>query len=83
VLQRLYDKNRSSDGGSGGFEEKMVLNTESTPLLARLSDDDHRIGAPDDNNFEYGLDCILDHAERLIEQASAKAAPAQRRKTVH
>jgi AcrR family transcriptional regulator len=83
VLQRLYDKNRSSDGGSGGFEEKMVLNTESTPLLARLSGDDHRIGAPDDNNFEYGLDCILDHAERLIEQASAKAAPAQRRKTVH
>lgn len=77
VLQRLYDKNRSSDG----FEERMVLDTENTPLLARLTDDDHRIGAPDDKNFEYGLDCILDHAERLIEQASTKAAPAQRRKT--
>ena len=77
VLQRLYDKNRSSDG----FEERMVLDTENTPLLARLTDDDHRIGAPDDRNFEYGLDCILDHAERLIEQASTKAAPAQRRKT--
>jgi hypothetical protein len=76
VLQRLYDKNRSSDG----FEERMVLDTENTPLLARLTDDDHRIGAPDDKNFEYGLDCILDHAERLIEQASTKAA-AQRRKT--
>jgi AcrR family transcriptional regulator len=81
VLQRLYDKNRSSDGGSGGFEEKMVLAPETTPLLARLSDESHRIGAPDDKNFEYGLDCILDHAERLIEQASTKAAPAQRRKT--
>jgi AcrR family transcriptional regulator len=78
VLQRLYDKNRSSDGGSGGFEEKMVLEPETTPLLARLSDESHRIGAPDDKNFEYGLDCILDHAERLIEQASA---PAQHRKT--
>jgi AcrR family transcriptional regulator len=80
VLQRLYDKNRSSDGGSGGFEEKMVLEPETTPLLARLSDESHRIGAPDDKNFEYGLDCILDHAERLIEHASTKAAPAQRRK---
>ncbi|MBB5167711.1 TetR family transcriptional regulator [Mycobacterium sp. AZCC_0083] len=80
VLQRLYDKNRSSDGGSGGFEEKMVLAPETTPLLARLSDESHRIGAPDDKNFEYGLDCILDHAERLIEQASTKAAPSQRRK---
>jgi AcrR family transcriptional regulator len=80
VLQRLYDKNRSSDGGSGGFEEKMVLEPETTPLLARLSDESHRIGAPDDKNFEYGLDCILDHAERLIEYASTKAAPAQRRK---
>jgi hypothetical protein len=77
VLQRLYDKNRSSDG----FEERMALDTENTPLLARLSDDDHRIGAPDDKNFEYGLDSILDHAERLIEQASTKAAPPQRRKT--
>jgi AcrR family transcriptional regulator len=76
VLQRLYDKNRSFDGGSGGFEEKMVLEPETTPLLARLSDESHRIGAPDDKNFEYGLDCILDHAERLIEQTSAKAAQA-------
>jgi AcrR family transcriptional regulator len=81
VLQRLYEKNKSADGGPGGFDEKMVLEPETTPLLARLSDESHRIGAPDDSNFEYGLDCILDHAERLIDQASAKAAPAQRRET--
>jgi AcrR family transcriptional regulator len=81
VLQRLYDKNRSADGGPGYFERTMVIDPETTPLLARLSREGHRIGASDDNNFEYGLDCILDHAERLIEQASAKAPPAQRRKT--
>jgi AcrR family transcriptional regulator len=81
VLQRLYDKNRSADGGPGYFERTMVIDPETTPLLARLSGEGHRIGASDDNNFEYGLDCILDHAERLIEQASAKAPPSQRRKT--
>jgi AcrR family transcriptional regulator len=81
VLQRLYDKNRSADGGPGYFERTMVIDPETTPLLARLSGEGHRIGASDDNNFEYGLDCILDHAGRLIEQASAKAPPAQRRKT--
>jgi AcrR family transcriptional regulator len=80
VLQRLYDKNRSADGGPGDFERAMVIDPETTPLLARLSGEGHRIGASDDNNFEYGLDCILDHAERLIEQTSAKTAPAQRRK---
>ncbi|MBV9320644.1 MAG: TetR/AcrR family transcriptional regulator, partial [Mycobacterium sp.] len=40
----------------------------------------HHIGAADDNNFEYGLDCILDHASRLIEQGS-KSAARQRKTT--
>jgi AcrR family transcriptional regulator len=76
VLQRLYEKNKSADGGPVDFEKTMVIDPETTPLLARLSGEGHRIGVSDDNNFEYGLDCILDHAERLIEQTSAKAAPA-------
>jgi hypothetical protein len=60
----------------------MVIDPETTPLLARVTNESHRIGASDENNFEYGLDCILDHAERLIEDQAedAKAAPAQRRK---
>ncbi len=83
VLQRLYDKNRSSNGGPGDFEETMVIDPETTPLLARVTDEGHRIGASDENNFEYGLDCILDHAARLIEDpSSAKSGPAQRRKAV-
>ncbi len=28
---------------------------------------------PDETNFEYGLECILDHAGRLIEQSSKAA----------
>jgi AcrR family transcriptional regulator len=81
VLQRLYDKNRSSTGGTGASEETMVIDPQTTPLLARVTDEGHRIGASDENNFEYGLDCILDHAARLIDdQSSAKSSPAQRRK---
>jgi hypothetical protein len=47
----------------------------------------HHIGAPDDNNFEYGLDCILDHASRLIEQGTKttvrqrKSTPSRQRKS--
>jgi AcrR family transcriptional regulator len=67
VLQRLYDKNRSNDGGPGDFEEAMVIDPETAPLLAQVSGQGHRIGASDDKNFEFGLDCILDNAERLIE----------------
>jgi hypothetical protein len=39
----------------------------------------HHIGAADEHNFEYGLDCILDHASRLIEQGSKSTA--RQRKT--
>lgn len=71
VLQRLYDKNRSADGGPGDFEETMVIDAETTPLLAQVSTQSHRIGASDDKNFEYSLECILEHAARLIEDAKA------------
>ena len=81
VLQRLYDKNRSSDGGPGDFGEAMVIDSETTPLLARVTEEGRRIGASDEHDFEYGLDCILEHAARLIEgDSSAKSGPAQRRK---
>ncbi len=71
VLQRLYDKNRSDDG-AGDFEETMVIDPETTPLMAKLTREGHRIGASDEQNFEYGLECILDHADRLIEEGKKK-----------
>jgi AcrR family transcriptional regulator len=80
VLQRLYDKNRSTDDGPGSFDEAMVIDPDTTPLLAQVTNEGHRIGAADDNNFEYGLNCILDHAARLIEESNPKAP--QRRKAV-
>jgi AcrR family transcriptional regulator len=81
VLQRLYDKNRQIDGGHGDFEEAMVIDADTTPLLARVTAEGHRIGASDEKNFEYGLELILDHAARLLDQpSSAKAVSGQRRK---
>jgi AcrR family transcriptional regulator len=73
VLQRLYDKNRSNDG-AGDFEETMVIDPETTPLMAKLTREGHRIGASDEQNFEYGLECILDHAGRLIDEGKTKPA---------
>ena len=32
----------------------------------------------DDFNFDYGLECILEHAERLIETAKKSAKPAKK-----
>jgi AcrR family transcriptional regulator len=80
VLQRLYDKNRSAEGRPGDFEETMVIDPDLAPLLAQVTAQGHRIGASDETNFEYGLDCILDRAERLIDVAQSK--PTSRRKTV-
>jgi AcrR family transcriptional regulator len=64
VLERLQDK-------SGGDETDRSsaaspIDPDIMPLIAELSGKGHRIGAADDINFEYGLNCILDHASRLI-----------------
>jgi hypothetical protein len=47
------------------------------PLIAELTEKGHRIGVADNINFEYGLNCILDHASQLIE-ANGSAAPSKR-----
>lgn len=72
VLHRLYEKNRATDNGPGDFEETLVIDAEVTPLLAEVTDEAHRIGAADDHNFEYGLQCILDHADQLIQRNSKR-----------
>lgn len=84
VLQRLYEKNQSSDIGPRAIEDAVSIDPEKTPLLAQITRIGHRLAAPDEPNFEYGLTCILDHASRLIEEGKAskgaKPAPARQRK---
>ena len=38
-----------------------------------------RIGAADDHNFEYGLQCILEHADRLIDERKKSSASRRKR----
>ncbi|MFE6862191.1 TetR/AcrR family transcriptional regulator [Nocardia sp. NPDC057668] len=81
VLQRLHDKNQESGEGPSAYYENLTISTETTPLLARARAQGHQSGAPDDRNFQFGLDCVLDNASRLIETGSkskaGKAAPAK------
>jgi AcrR family transcriptional regulator len=65
VLERLHDK--SGGDVSARSRGNSVIDPESMPLIAKLTQQGHRIGAADDINFDYGLNCILDHASRLIE----------------
>jgi hypothetical protein len=43
-----------------------------------VTEEGHHIGAPDEENFEYGLDCILDRASRLIEEGKKSSKPARK-----
>jgi AcrR family transcriptional regulator len=64
VLERLRDK-----AGGAQPEDRSgtsVIDPETMPLIAKLTEKGHRLGAPDDINFEYGLNCILEQASRLI-----------------
>jgi AcrR family transcriptional regulator len=62
VMERLQDK--------GTVLEYIARQEDSdpaaTPLIAELTRKGHHIGFADELNFEYGLNCILDHAGRLV-----------------
>ena len=73
VLQRLREKNRAVDDGPADIDEAMAIDSESTPLLALVTEKGHHLGAADEKNFEFGLECILDHAGRLIDEAKKPA----------
>ncbi|WP_246540808.1 TetR/AcrR family transcriptional regulator [Mycobacterium spongiae] len=78
VLQRLFEKTRSTYNGPRSIDDAATVDPATTPLLAEVTGKGHRIGAPDEINFEYGLECIIDHAGRLIaagSQAASKGKP--------
>ena len=74
VLQRLYDKNQDGEGSSRAYYDSIVVDPQTTPLLAAAAARGLRSGAPDERNFEYGLGCILDHIGRLIDRNAAARA---------
>ena len=80
VLQRLYEKNQSAESGPRAIEDAVAIDPATTPLIAQVSSQGHRIAAPDEANFEFGLDCILNHAGSLIEKGSKASAPSRQRK---
>lgn len=63
ILERLQDK----AGGAKPRRGPSVIDAATMPLIAELTERGHCIGVADDINFEYGLNCILDHASHLIE----------------
>jgi AcrR family transcriptional regulator len=70
VLQRLREKNQAAaedQGGPGSVTDTITLDAESTPLLALVTERGDHIDEADENNFEFGLDCILDYAGRLVD----------------
>ena len=57
------------------------IDPETTPLVAQGTAKGHHLGAADDKNFEFGLECILDHASRLIDDSGKTPAKATRKAT--
>jgi AcrR family transcriptional regulator len=80
VLERLQEKTQELEDSSPATFEFRAIDPDVAPLIAKLAAKGHRLAVADEKNFEYGLDCILDHASRLIEAGqgaarSGKAAP--------
>ncbi|MGW5076898.1 TetR/AcrR family transcriptional regulator [Rhodococcus sp. NPDC004095] len=82
VLARLGDKAKAADPNSHAYYEDLRITAEDTPLLAEAAAQGRSGAAPDDSNFEYGLECILDHAASAIgaQRPPAKASRRPARK---
>jgi AcrR family transcriptional regulator len=79
VMERLQEK-------MGGVkprraDEARIIDPETMPLIAELTRKGHRIGVADELNFEYGLECILDHAGTLIAPSPKGAKSPAKPKT--
>ena len=82
VLERLYQKTLDLEDGPNSPSTRGGVDAQVAPIIAEIMGNGHRIGVADRTNFEYNLECILDHAGRLIdEKAAAAAPPAARRRT--
>ncbi|MFD1813566.1 TetR/AcrR family transcriptional regulator [Rhodococcus gannanensis] len=81
VLARLGDKARDADPNSHAYYEDLEITPENTPLLAEATALGNTGGVPDDRNFEYGLECILDHAAARLDATAGSAKRTTRRRT--
>jgi AcrR family transcriptional regulator len=86
VLERLSEKNRAAGNGGHDIDEPSAIDPKTAPLIAKLTGKGHRIAVPDEHNFEFGLEGILDHAATLIEKPSkagkpTKSSPARQRRS--
>jgi AcrR family transcriptional regulator len=78
VLQRLAEKNQSAEDAPGAYDDTLVIDPEVAPLLAQVTGEGHSFGASDENNFEFGLDCILEHAGRQIGETPAETTKTRK-----
>ncbi|BBX17650.1 TetR family transcriptional regulator [Mycolicibacterium duvalii] len=70
VLRRLREKNLAANEGPGDIDDSLSFDPDSAPLLASITAQGHHLSGSDDRNFEYGLECILEHAARMIGENS-------------
>jgi AcrR family transcriptional regulator len=71
VLERLQDKMGGGVQPRRG-DQGRIIDPATMPLMAEVTRKGHRIGAANEMNFEYGLDCILEHASRLLDAGDPK-----------
>ncbi|MFD6856257.1 TetR/AcrR family transcriptional regulator [Rhodococcus sp. NPDC060086] len=81
VLARLQERGKKYDPTSQAYYENLVITPEKTPLLAEAAGRGRVGGVPDDYNFEYGLNCILDYTSRLLEQEEPAAKSKAKKAT--
>ncbi len=69
VLERLQEKMPGVRPRRG--EMGRVIEAETMPLIAEVANKGHRIAVADDINFNFILECILEHASALVDATRA------------
>jgi AcrR family transcriptional regulator len=64
IMERLQEK--MSGVAPRRPNQPRIIDPTAMPYIAAVVGKGHRIGVADDINFEFVLDCILDHADALV-----------------
>jgi AcrR family transcriptional regulator len=70
ILERVREKARSTKPGRRVMDHQgTFIDTESLPILAKLAEKGPLTAFSHEANFEYVLECILDHAAQRLKPA--------------
>ncbi|WP_216911059.1 TetR/AcrR family transcriptional regulator [Nocardia noduli] len=75
MLERRQDMDREA-----GIQAPEMVDRDKLPTLTKLMKQGHTIGFVEEDTFEYGLDCFIEHAQKTLQKTQQAAITRRERR---